>query len=65
MQSFFVASTHFSVQNRRMHEEKTEKTETKMGLLKKIGVVNLVFITLFVIYVTKSVFISSVPNAVF
>lgn len=48
MQSFFVASTHFSVQNRRMHEEKTEKTETKMGLLKKIGVVNLVFITLFV-----------------
>lgn len=44
MQSFFVASTHFSVQNRRMQEKNTEK---KKGLLKKIGILNLIFITLF------------------
>lgn len=45
MQSFFVASTHFSVQNRRMQEEKAKKKE---GLLKKIGIFNLICITLFV-----------------
>ena len=44
MQSFFVASVHFSVQNRGMQDQKPEK---KRNFIKKIGILNLICITLF------------------
>ena len=45
MQSFFVASTHFSVQNRRMQEEKPKQ---KKSFIKRIGIFNLICITAFI-----------------
>ena len=50
MQSFFVATLHFSVQNRRMQVENKENenvTEVKKGLIKRMGILNILFGTLF------------------
>lgn len=44
MQSFFVATEQFSVQNVRMQEQ---NAESKVGLLKKIGLMNLICLTMF------------------
>lgn len=50
MQSFFIASVHFSVQNRGMHEEKEEKQGIKQkvcGAIKRFGVWNILCSGLF------------------
>jgi len=47
MQSFFVASGHFSVQNRCMQEQNEEKTEKKPNFIKRIGWRNWIFSGLF------------------
>ena len=44
MQSFFIATEQFSVQNVRMQEQ---NAESKVGLLKKIGLMNLIWLTMF------------------
>lgn len=47
MQSFFIASRHFSVQNRRMQEQNEAKTDKKPGFIKRIGWRNWIFGGLF------------------
>lgn len=50
MQSFFVATLHFSVQNRRMqveNEENQNERATKKSIIRRMGIVNIIFGTLF------------------
>ena len=47
MQSFFVASGHFSVQNRGMQEQNEEKTEKKPSFIKRISYRTWILATVF------------------
>jgi hypothetical protein len=58
MQSFFVATQHFSVQNRRMQEENKEnqsETPEKKGLIRRMGILNIMFGTLFFVTLITAV----------